>query len=191
MKRKLFGFSIIICCMSMLAAGTFAYFTVDGKTHNVVTTSGVDIELQELTDQLVPFVQVSGVLPGTQSSRIVQVKNNGAQAAYVRIKVTPNIAVEKGREGQADLSLITIDFNTDQWALDGGYYYYNQPLAPNEVTEPLFSTVSFSRQMDNLYQNSAVTVDVVAYATQVANNGPSALLAAGWPQEAPAPTQAP
>lgn len=197
MKRKLLSLSIIICCISLLAAGSLAYFAVEEKTHNVITTSGIDIELQELTEQLdaygqpLPLERAGGILPGEQSSRIVQVKNNGAQAAYVRIKVAPKIILEKGREGPVDLSLITIDANADAWTFYNGYYYYDQPLAPNGVTKPLLSTIGFSVQMDDLYQNSTVTVDVVAHATQAANNGSSALLAAGWPDDVAAPAQTP
>ena len=37
--------------------------------------------------------------------------------------------------------------------------------------------------MSNMYQNSKAVIDVTAQATQVANNGTSALDAAGWPEE--------
>jgi len=36
--------------------------------------------------------------------------------------------------------------------------------------------------MDNLYQGCKAEIDVFAQAVQVANNGASALEAAGWPE---------
>ena len=41
--------------------------------------------------------------------------------------------------------------------------------------------MTFARSMGNLYQGSTATVSVLAQATQSANNGVSALEAAGWP----------
>ena len=45
-------------------------------------------------------------------------------------------------------------------------------------TEPLFENVTFHKLMGNAYQNSRTIVDVSAEATQVANNGTSAMTAA-------------
>jgi hypothetical protein len=51
------------------------------------------------------------------------------------------------------------------------------------TTEPLFTTVSFSIEMGNIYQNSRSTVEINAQATQVANNGTTVFEAAGWPAQ--------
>ena len=45
MKRKLLILSVLAICLSTLAAGTLAYFTAEGKAHNVITTGGVHIAL--------------------------------------------------------------------------------------------------------------------------------------------------
>ncbi|MFW5617801.1 MAG: SipW-dependent-type signal peptide-containing protein, partial [Prevotella pectinovora] len=47
MKRKLLILSALAICIAMLAAGTLAYFTSEGKAHNVITTGGVKIAVQE------------------------------------------------------------------------------------------------------------------------------------------------
>ena len=94
------------------------------------------------------------------------------------------IELAEGRAGEVDLDLITLSLNLEDWTLGGdGYYYYNQPLMPGQVTEPLFYSVSFSPSMDNIYQGSTVRLKVKAYGVQSENNGESAFSALGWPEE--------
>ena len=104
-------------------------------------------------------------MPGTAVTKIVEVQNTGANDAYIRIKVDKSITL--AGEGEPNLDLLTLDFNATDWIPgEDGYYYYNEILAPGEVTEPLFTTVSFDTGMNNLYQNSTAAVDVAAYAVQ-------------------------
>ena len=130
---------------------------------------------------LVPFEDIDGVLPGMDISKIVQVKNTGGQAAWVRVSADKDIQLAEGVDGEVDLSLLSYDLNTAFWTEKDGFYYYNTILQPNEVTEPLFTKVIFSATMSNMYQNSKAVINVTAQATQVANNGTCALDAAGWP----------
>lgn len=51
MKRKLLILSVLAICIATLAAGTLAYFTSEGKAHNVITTGGVEITVQEWADE--------------------------------------------------------------------------------------------------------------------------------------------
>lgn len=184
MKRKLLIGAIFCICLSVLAGGSLAYYTAENTAHNVITTGGIDIAVQEWadTDKTTPFPEggVDDVMPGTAVTKIVEVKNTGANDAYIRVKVDKSI--ELAGEGTPDLSLLALDMNQTDWTDGGdGYYYYNEILAPGEVTAPLFTTVSFDPGMDNLYQNSAAAVDVAAYAVQADNNGDTVLEAQGWP----------
>lgn len=184
-KRKVLVISLIAALLAICALGTSAYFTDRGTAKNTITTGGVKIDLIEtaaIDGENVPFEDVVGVMPGSEVSKIVEVKNIGESDAYIRVSVEKALALAEGREGGVDLSLVTLDFNTEAWTEADGYYYYNSPLKPNETTAPLFTAVSFSTDMGNLYQNSSLTVNVTAEATQVANNGASALTANGWPQ---------
>ena len=38
MKRKILCLSVIAIMLAILAAGTIAYFTAEGRAHNVITT---------------------------------------------------------------------------------------------------------------------------------------------------------
>ena len=184
MKKRIFAFAIVVICLAIAAYGTSAYFTHEQTATNVITSGSIQVELQEWSDTgngLVPFEDVEGVLPGTEVSKIVQVKNIGGQAAWIRVSTEKAIHLAESVDGEVDLSLLSYDLNTAFWTKKDGFYYYNTILQPNEVTEPLFTKVIFSATMSNMYQNSKAVIDVTAQATQVANNGTCALDAAGWP----------
>lgn len=184
MKRKLFFIAVIVICLSLTAYGTLAYFTAEETAHNVITTGNVDIKLLEWADEnrkdAFPKEGLSGVMPNTSVTKIVEVKNTGLGAAWVRVDVRKAIVMEDEKENP-DLGLIKIDFNEKDWALStDGYWYYKTPLEPGETTKPLFTTVTFDKTMGNDYQNSTATVTVSAHAIQTANNG-TIYTEAGWP----------
>lgn len=184
MKKKVCVIALLVICLAIAAYGTSAYFTHEQTATNVITSGSIKVELQEWSDTgngLVPFEDIDGVLPGVEISKIVQIKNIGGQAAWVRVSADKGIHLAEGVNGDVDLSLISFDLNTAFWTEKDGFYYYNTILQPNEVTEPLFTKVIFSATMSNMYQNSKAVIDVTAQATQVANNGTCALDAAGWP----------
>lgn len=158
-----------------------------GTARNVITTGDIKIALEErmLTpdgEKTVPFENQLGVMPGSDVSKIVTVTNTGGQPAWVRVSLDKAIELARGVEGEADLSLVTCDLNTESWTEKDGYYYYNAALEPGQTTEPLFTAVHFAETMSNMYQESRAILQVNAFATQTAHNGASALDAAGWPE---------
>lgn len=186
MKKKVFVCAFTVICLSTAAYGSTAYFSYEDKVTNVITAGNVKIDLQEWAipdggGDPVPFENVIDVLPGTEVSKIVQVKNTGGQAAWVRISLDKSIRLADGVEGEIDLSLIDYDLNTEYWTEKDGCYYYNIALNPNETSEPLFTKVIFSASMSNLYQHSKAVINVKAQATQVIHNGETVFEAAGWP----------
>ena len=181
MKRKLLILSALAICIAMLVTGTLAYFTAEGKAHNVITTGGVEIAVQEWADEekTKPFEDLTGIMPGMTVTKIAEIKNTGASDAWVRVKVEKNIEL-KG-EGTPDTGLVELALNTADWTEKDGYYYYTKALKPGEVTAPVFTSVTFNATMGNEYQNATATVDVSAQAVQTANNGATAMDAKGWP----------
>lgn len=182
MKRKLLILSVLAICIATLAAGTLAYFTSEGKAHNVITTGGVEITVQEWADEekTKPFEDVTGIMPGMTVTKIAEIKNTGASDAWVRVKVEKNIKLQG--EGTPDTALVELNLNLTDWTLgEDGYLYYNKALKPGEVTAPIFTAVTFKADMGNEYQNATATVDVSAQAVQTANNGDTVMDAKGWP----------
>lgn len=186
MKRKLLAAALAAACLSVAAYGTVAYFTAEDTAVNVITAGNIAIELQETAipeggGDPVPFEDLDGVMPGAETSKIVEVKNTGDNPAYIRIRL--ETAVELAAGGEGDASLLSMDINTESWTERDGYYYYNEKLAAGETSAPLFTTVTFSKDMGDAYQNGKATVSVFVSATQAEHNGGSALDAAGWPAE--------
>ena len=181
MKKKLLILSLAAICLAITAIGTLAYFTSEGTAHNVITTGGVDIAVQEWADEekTKPFEDLTGVMPNTTVTKIAEVKNTGASDAWVRVKVEK--AIKLTGDGIPDVSMVQLDVNTTDWTEKDGYYYYTKVLKPGEVTAPIFTAVTFKPDMGNEYQNATATVDVVAQAVQTANNGATVMDAQGWP----------
>lgn len=187
MKRKLFFVAMMVILLSLFAYGTLAYYTGEATAHNVITSSGVDITLKEWADEAKtkPFPKegVSGVMPNTSVTKIVEVENTGPEPVWVRVKVTKDIILDKSQTAEANPGLLIIECNKTDWTLKGDYYYYNEALAPGETTTALFAEVKFDAAMGNEYKNATATVDVLAQSVQTAHNGDSALEANGWPEE--------
>ena len=181
MKRKILILSVLAICIATLAAGTIAFFTAEGKAHNVITTGGVEIAVQEWADdeKTKPFENLSGVMPNTTVTKIAEVKNTGASDAWVRVKVEKNIKLQG--EGTPDTGLVELTRSSTDWTEKDGYDYYTKALKPGEVTAPIFTAVTFNADMGNEYQNATATVDVSAQAVQTANNGDTVMDAKGWP----------
>ena len=181
MKKKLLILSLAAICLAITAIGTLAYFTSEGTAHNVITTGGVEITVQEWADEgrTTPFEDLTGVMPNTTVTKIAEIKNTGASDAWVRVKVEKNIQLQG--EGKPDTGLVELTLNTADWTEKDGYYYYTKVLKPGEVTAPIFTAVTFKPDMGNEYQNATATVDVAAHAVQTANNGDTVMDAKGWP----------
>ena len=183
MKRKLLILSVLAICIATLAAGSLAFFTSEGTAHNVITTGGVEITVQEWADEAkkTPFEDLEGIMPGMTVTKIAEIKNTGASDAWIRVLVTKKIQL--AGDGTPNTALVELNLNLTDWTqgTDGYLYYTKEALKPGEVTAPLFTTVTFNAAMGNEYQNATATVDVTAQAVQTANNGDTAMAAMGWP----------
>ena len=184
MKKKIALVVVIISLVAMGISGTMAYFTADSTATNVITAGNIDITLEEwAVEDEVPFEDVEGVMPGEEITKIVKVRNDGDNPAYIRISVNKVITLAGNTDGTVDTALLHCPINTEFWIEKDDYYYYKEVLPAGEVTEPLFEKVIFDQAMGNLYQGCKAQIDVYAQAVQVKNNGATVLEAAGWPEE--------
>lgn len=198
MKKKILILSAFVICLSILAAGTLAYYTSQETAHNVITSGGVTIELVEKTvsengDTLVEFPQegLTGIMPGMDASKIVSVKNlPQASEAWIRVKVEMQITAANGEElplsvekGQEKVDIITFDLGKNWELNEDGWYYYTDRVPGGTETEKLFESVHFAKEMDNPYQGCTAKIIITAQAVQTANNGTKVSEAQGWPAE--------
>ena len=192
MKKKIAAAALIVSMLSISAMGTLAYFTDTGIAHNVITSGKVDITLIDDTEKIgkpFPVGGITNVMPGTSVSKIVGVKNEEVSAdAWVRLLVNTEFVKDLNDEvvEALDENVISMDLSK-KWTKSNGTvtingkeydaYTYNEILAPNTSTEPLFEEVKFAPKMGNEYQNSTLHIDVIAQAVQ-ADNNPGIT---GWP----------
>ena len=121
MRKKLIAGAVVAICLSLLAYSTSAYFTTEKTATNVITSGNIDIQLQETAMQdgeEVLFEQSQErfkVMPSQTVSKIVRVKNNGANAAYVRISIFKSIKLAEDVQGTPDVSLLELDFDSENW----------------------------------------------------------------------------
>lgn len=195
MKKKLLLFAAFTICASIAGAGTYAFFNSENTAHNIITTSGVSIEIEEWQkdgDDLVeyPSDEELEAMPGCTISKIATIKNKEAES-YVRAKFKIVITNSEGEEMDISpetlASIVSLTMDGDDWVHkqgDGVWWYYSDSVGTDESTEPLFTEVVFDGpNMTNEYQNCKVEVIVQAQAVQAANNGASAIEAEGWPEE--------
>ena len=187
-KRTILAIAIIALLGALVVGGTSAYFTAAERTHNIITTSGIAIELIEDTDEIgvdgrpIPFTNIEGAMPGDRISKIPKVKNVDEGDAFIRMKITASISKDGGAEQEIPLDIFELDLNRS-WSYSNGYYYYLRTLHANETTAPLFTTVGIPVNLPDEYQNATFALEVRADAVQAANNGETALSAQGWPGE--------
>ena len=70
---------LAVVCLSVLAGGTYAYFTVEETAYNVITMGTLDMELVEETTGGEPWPEngMSGMMPGmNQNNRNNRNNNN-------------------------------------------------------------------------------------------------------------------
>ena len=183
MKKKFFALSVMAMLIAICSFGTAAFYNAQDTAHNVITMGNVNIAISEWADEekTIEFSNVDGVLPNTSVTKVVEIRNTGKSDAWVRVRIEKNISLNSDSEG--DTGLISLNINEGAW-IDGndGYYYYSKKLSEDEVTEPVFTKVDFSKDMDNSYVGAVCSVEVFAEAVQSTNNGDDVLSADGWPE---------
>ena len=176
MKRKAILIAALTLVIVLAFMGTLAYFTAQDTADNTITMGNVSIKIHEVDGNDEPWVDVTGVMPGTTVDKLVTVENTGSSPVWVRVQLTPSLTpAVTGWE-----SLITVTTASTGWTLDGGYYYYDSILAPGATTSAVVSEVVFAQGMGNDYQGAVYNLNVAAEAVQSENNGTTALNASGW-----------
>lgn len=161
-NKKFIALAALLVILTGVATGTLAYFTTKNVAHNVVKSDHIDIELVEIFDK----DAAGSLMPGQTIQKVVKVKNNHTEPAWVRVKV------EFTQDSkQLPWDQLVIDWNEEDWQQVGDYYYYLHPLmSKNEETKPLFNSVKLKEDTGNAYQNAKIELAVTAEGIQQANN---------------------
>ena len=181
--------ALIVTTVVIFSAQTVAYFSDKIETNPVITVSGTNLAGELIENTVINGAVVSGpvavrVMPGHTVAKSVAVRNTGAINMFLRMTVDVEFQLSQEYEdASVDPTLVDFVINDTYWIEDDGYYYYKEAISHGEITEPLFTEITFSGDMDNTYTNSTITFQIKAYAVQSNGNEPSALQAQGWPDE--------
>ena len=192
MRQKNKTRMMIVASLALLLtlAGSLAYYVSTETAHNFISTGGVGVTIYELADpnnngELVPFADITNVIPGDTYSKIPYVENNDTEPVWVRATIALKAKLKSGEivEIPDYEDFVTLNDLDENWSrTTDAYYYYNSALTAGEKTTPFFRSVTFSPKISDRYQDAEFTLTVTAEATQVANNGDSAKNA-NWTSE--------
>ncbi len=143
----------------VLVGGTLAYLVADGDlVINSFALAEVDTEIEEPTDD------------PSASAKAPYVVNNGASTVFVRARAV--VVTREGSAAPVTADDMTINYSTNWIPNNDGWYYYKDPLAEGEKTEPLFEGVTDINVADGaLFDIYVYHESVLAKGT---TNGPDA-----------------
>ena len=181
-KTRLFLIALTAILATVLPQPSLAYYTTVGKATNVVTSGDIQLQIHEKTADGSDFpAEGVYIIPGDIVSKQVSVENVCGHPFYLRVKL---VSGSTNRDLTAE-ECLKMDIDTENWTLVDGFYYYNRPLQPGEITLPLFTQVEIvGDQVDRSHIGSTLSLTVNAYAVQSENNpAEHPWDAAGWPAE--------
>lgn len=111
----------------------------------------------------------------------IQVKNTGTATSYVRVKLVMNWVSDDGKTISGEPVNIDVNYDTDNWFLKDGIYYYRTPVGPkdsgNDTTANLLKAGSPIKQPDDAPDGCHLEVTVLAESIQAA---PSTAVEGAW-----------
>lgn len=169
MRKKWTLITVLVLAVAVLAAGTWAYVSVQGRADNVITLGSVRLTLHDENGAGEPAGDTA-VMPGGAAVQTVFVENTGESAFYTRIKLEIEGLDSSGAEMQLPAGFVTLDLNRTDWTPGAdGYFYYNDAVTPGAETPALFQTVRFSDAMDDSYLGVTLRLRLTAEAVQTRN----------------------
>lgn len=179
-KKKLtLAITAVVLVLTMAIGGTLAYFTDKTEVkENTFTVGNVEITLTEPNWEGEGSVDAPEVYPGEALAKDPTVTNVGDNPCFVRVKVT-------GLDCLGDAGLIGLrhgnyveGYDSDNWTLYDGYYYYNKVLATEDTagdewnkgltttTEPLFNQIVIPTALEGVSEDASLSIDIYAEAVQ-------------------------
>ncbi|MBR3256937.1 hypothetical protein IKG02_01450 [Candidatus Saccharibacteria bacterium] len=186
-RTKINSLIVLGSLLLLATSGSVAYFVATNTAKNIVSTAkNVNIELYELAgpSEIQPLNDIENVIPGVTYSKIPYAENAGVKPVWLRAK----LILKRTQNGEETTlpdptSLLELGGLGENWTLSSnGFYYYTPSLSSGESSEPIFKTVKLKEDMDEIYADATFSFTVKIEATQVKNNGSSAL-EASWTAE--------
>ena len=163
-----------------VVGGTLAWFTSQDSVKNIFQTGTIlEPDNNDGVDIYEEFVPPTNVLPGTETTKAVQVKNTSSFDTFIRVKLTPKFvsAMDGVNVDDLDVNMIELNFENNlgqedgKW-LDGGdgYYYFMGRVGAGTFTNKLLESVTLATAADNNYRGVEFEVLVEAESIQADND---------------------
>lgn len=195
MKKKigLLGLVVVMVILGTMVAS--AYSPITYFTENVITTSNLDVQLNERIvtpeNELVDAEDAyyENMVPGEDVNTVYTIENVGTMDMYVRVKFEMDVKSADGKKIVND-ELLVLSVASDEWVLDeDGWYRYTGIVEANqgELMTPFYSEL-LPISVGNEYEGATVVINAIVQAVQVDNNEydittESILDVVGWPME--------
>lgn len=162
MKKKVLTVALVVALIAIMVSGTLAYFTDNDEVTNTFTIGSVKIEIYEndnaTTSDTISFGKLTPVVKETPSedvsyvNKVVDVKNIGANSAYIRTHIAVPTAL---------IDYLQLDVTTTGWSYIGSTtatvglvnytvftYDHTAAVAPNGFTSELLQGVYLKSDVD-------------------------------------------
>lgn len=163
MKKKVLTVALVVALIAIMVSGTLAYFTHNDEVTNTFTIGSVKIEIYEndnaTTTDTISFGKLMPIAntatpsaDGSYIKKVVDVKNTGANAAYIRTHIAMPTNL---------INYLQLDVTTTGWsyvgsttASAGGVNYtvftydHTAAVAPNGFTSELLQGVYLQSDVD-------------------------------------------
>lgn len=162
MKKKYMP-ALALVVTGVLLLGTsvaFASQVLREVSYHKITVGNVSGKIEEEYEEGIHY-------PGSTVKKVVDIRNDGD------FDMIPRVQVRKYFDNKSlNPDLIEIDFNSQHWLYDDGWYYYKGVLAPGEKTaEPLFEQFHVSGTANNVYAGAVGHIQIDMECIQAAGNG--------------------
>jgi hypothetical protein len=155
----------IVICLGIGMYQTFAALTGQDSKENNFKVADFKTSIQE------DFQPIQNLEANIDYKKVVTVKNDGEDLAFIRVLVSPVITTKDTVTNQTFLlpatmngssPVLSVDFNTTDWINgEDGFYYYKQALKAGEMTSTLFEKVRMNSQaIDANYDDAKLTFEL-------------------------------
>jgi predicted ribosomally synthesized peptide with SipW-like signal peptide len=174
--------SLIMMMISLIVilgvAGTYASFT-GGKSVSNMLEAGTVIAVIHENGVPTGGLTFEDVDKGITYEKEVTIQNTGTAPAYIRVNLIPSW--EKDGQLIPNNNVVYGGLNTVDWVFrpEDGYYYYRKVVNPEELTEPLFESVTIDPNVVGInnhnYEGATLKLSILAEIVQEANDAASSV----------------
>ncbi len=164
MKKKVLAIALTVALIAIMVGGSLAYFTAEDKVENTFTIGSVKIEIYEngeaTPDAIKPLGKLTPVVKTDPSEdecyidKVVDVKNIGANDAYIRTHIAlPTALIEYLQldvtlAGWQFLGMTTATVGEDNIGYTVFTYDHTAAVAPGAFTAELLQGVYLKSNVD-------------------------------------------